>query len=154
MPATLKRHAIAACLCALADAAVCAEGGLAYEGEMQAPRALRAMLEAHLDLYRWRGNERLDEIQLRRLVRVAPEQIRAFLEIEGFYAPKVETGLESAVLTLGKHLSSRAYLSYEHGLSGTDSLVKINYTLSKRLSVRAQAGSTTAVDLFYTLSFK
>ncbi len=63
-------------------------------------------------------------------------------------------GLETAVLTLGKRLSSRAYLSFERGLAGADNLVKINYTLSKRVSVQAQAGSAAALDLFYTLSFK
>lgn len=63
------------------------------------------------------------------------------------------SGLESTVLALGKRLSSRAYLSYEQGLTGADTLVKINYTLTKRLSVRAQAGTTPAVDLFYTFSF-
>jgi translocation and assembly module TamB len=62
-------------------------------------------------------------------------------------------GLENTVLALGKRLSSRAYLSYEQGITGAGSLVKINYTLSKRLSVRAQAGTTPAVDLFYTFSF-
>lgn len=61
--------------------------------------------------------------------------------------------LESTVLTLGKRLSSRAYLSYEHGLTGADTLVKINHNLNKRLSVRAQAGTVPAVDLFYTFSF-
>jgi len=63
------------------------------------------------------------------------------------------SGLEGTVLALGKRLSSRAYLSYEQGLAGAVSLVKINYTLSKRLSVRAQAGTIPAVDLFYTFSF-
>ncbi len=63
------------------------------------------------------------------------------------------SGLEGTVLALGKRLSSRAYLSYEQGLAGAVSLVKINYTLSKHLSVRAQAGTTPAVDLFYTFSF-
>ncbi|MFA5083185.1 MAG: translocation/assembly module TamB domain-containing protein, partial [Hydrogenophilaceae bacterium] len=61
--------------------------------------------------------------------------------------------LESSVLTLGKRLSSRAYLSYEQGLLGTEALVKINYTLSRRLSLRTQAGTDPAVDLFYTFSF-
>lgn len=61
--------------------------------------------------------------------------------------------LETAVLTLGKRLSSRAYLSYEQGLAGTETLVKINYTLTRRVSLRAQAGTTPAVDLFYTFSF-
>lgn len=61
--------------------------------------------------------------------------------------------LESTILTLGKRLSSRAYLSYEQGLTGSEALVKINYTLTKRLSLRAQAGTTPALDLFYTFSF-
>ena len=61
--------------------------------------------------------------------------------------------LENTVLTLGKRLSSRAYLSYEQGLSANDTLVKINYTLTRRLSLQAQAGTTPAVDLFYTFSF-
>ena len=71
------------------------------------------------------------------------------------YVPGLGTaGLETAVLTLGMRLSSRAYLSFERGLSGADNLVKINYTLTKRVSVQAQAGSAAALDLLYTLSFK
>ncbi len=61
--------------------------------------------------------------------------------------------LESTVLTLGKRLSSRAYLSYEQGLAGSEALVKINYTLTRRVSLRAQAGTNSALDLFYTFSF-
>jgi translocation and assembly module TamB len=61
--------------------------------------------------------------------------------------------LENAVLTLGKRLSSKAYLTYEQGLVGSESVIKINYSLTRRLSVRAQAGTTPAVDLFYTFSF-
>ena len=61
--------------------------------------------------------------------------------------------LEGTVLSLGKRLSSRAYLNYERGLTNASSLVKINYTLSKRFSVQAQAGSTPAMDLFYTFKF-
>lgn len=62
--------------------------------------------------------------------------------------------LEGTMLALGKRLSSRAYLSYEHGLTGASSLVKINYTLTKRISVQAQAGTTPAMDLFYTFRFE
>ncbi len=61
--------------------------------------------------------------------------------------------LESSVLTLGKRLSARAYLSYEQSLTGSETLVKINYQLSRRLALRTQAGTTPAVDLFYTFSF-
>jgi translocation and assembly module TamB len=62
-------------------------------------------------------------------------------------------GLESSVLTVGKRLSSRAYLSYEQGLAGMSNAAKISYTLSKRLSVKAKAGTENAVDLFYDFTF-
>jgi translocation and assembly module TamB len=61
--------------------------------------------------------------------------------------------LEGTMLALGKRLSTRAYLSYEHGLTGANNLVKINYTLTKRISVQAQAGTTPAMDIFYTFRF-
>jgi len=61
--------------------------------------------------------------------------------------------LESTVVALGKRLSSRAFLSFEQGLTGADSLVKVTYTLTRRLSVQAQTGTDNALDLFYTFSF-
>lgn len=61
--------------------------------------------------------------------------------------------LAGTVLTLGKRLSSRVYLSYEQSLSGASNLVKIKFDLTKRLSLRTQTGSDSAVDLFYTFSF-
>lgn len=62
-------------------------------------------------------------------------------------------GLENTVLSVGKRLSSRAYVSYEQGLTATSTLVKINYILNRNLSLRVQAGQSPAVDLFYTFSF-
>jgi len=44
-------------------------------------------LKDNLDLYRWRGNERMNEGQLQRLVSLAPAQIRELLITEGFYSP-------------------------------------------------------------------
>lgn len=66
----------------------------AYEIKLDVAPAQRKLLEDNLDLYRWRGSERMDEVQLRRLVRLAPQQIRDFLSTEGFYAPKVDAKLE------------------------------------------------------------
>lgn len=63
-------------------------------------------------------------------------------------------GLESAIVTLGKRLSSRVYVTYEAGLSGTTDLFTARYTLSPRWSLQTQyGGEATAVDLFYTFSF-
>ena len=63
-------------------------------------------------------------------------------------------GLETTVLSLGKRLSSQVYLTFEQGLAAATHLVKINYTLTPRLSVRAQTGNESALDAFYTFSFK
>lgn len=63
------------------------------------------------------------------------------------------SGLESTMLSLGKRLSSKVYVTYEQGLLGAAGLVKINYILSKHFLIRAQTGSDNAVDLFYTFSF-
>jgi translocation and assembly module TamA len=67
-----------------------------YAIEMQVPLAQRSMMESHLDLYRWRDNERMDENQLRRLVRLAPAQIAEFLATLGYYDPQISVSLESS----------------------------------------------------------
>ena len=65
-----------------------------YDIELQVPQAQRKLLEGHLDLYRWRGSERMNEDQLQRLAGVAPEQIRKFLATEGFYSPAIKVDME------------------------------------------------------------
>ena len=62
--------------------------------------------------------------------------------------------LESSIIVLGKRLSKDLYLTYEQGLAGTTSLVKITYELSRRVSLRLQTGSQSAVDIFYTFRFR
>ncbi|MGI9047171.1 MAG: translocation/assembly module TamB domain-containing protein [Burkholderiales bacterium] len=68
-------------------------------------------------------------------------------------AIKSGAGLEQSVLSLGKRLSSRVYVNYEQSLSGAANLVKVNYALTPRWSVRGTAGTDSAVDLFYSFSF-
>lgn len=63
---------------------------VAYEINLQIASDQRALLENNLDLYRWRGSDRTSEIQLRRLVLLAPEQIRSLLATEGFFSPRIE----------------------------------------------------------------
>ena len=56
----------------------------------------------------------------------------------------------SAALTLGKRLSSDLYLGYEQSLTGAMSTVSILYDLSRRLTLRARAGTENAIDLIFT----
>lgn len=66
-----------------------------------------------------------------------------------------ETGdaLENQVFTVGKRLSSRAYLSYEQGLSDVGGLTKFSYTLTPRITLVTRTGTEDAIDLFYSFRF-
>lgn len=55
-----------------------------------------------------------------------------------------------ASVTLGKRLSKDFYVAYETGLAGTMGVFSIFYDLSQRLSLRAQTGLQSAVDLIWT----
>ena len=57
-----------------------------------------------------------------------------------------------ASVTLGKRLSDRLYAAYEHSLAGTGGTLMIFYELSRRWTLRGQAGANQAIDLIYRLS--
>lgn len=79
-------------------------------------------------------------------------QVARALGVEEF-SLRGGSDLAGTVVALGKRLSSRVFVTYEQAVSGATSLVRIQYTLSKRWSVRAQTGTSSAIDVFYTLSF-
>ncbi|MEG1329630.1 MAG: translocation/assembly module TamB domain-containing protein, partial [Janthinobacterium sp.] len=62
-------------------------------------------------------------------------------------------GLESTVVTVGKRLSSRAYLTFEQGTSTATSLVKLRYKLNRRITLQFQTGTNNALDVLYTWAF-
>ena len=61
--------------------------------------------------------------------------------------------LQSASVTLGKRLSDKLYAAYEHSLAGASGTLMIFYELSRRWTLRGQAGENSAVDLIFRLSF-
>ncbi len=63
------------------------------------------------------------------------------------------SGLTTQIVTVGKRLSSRAHLSYEQSLDGAANIVKLTYSLSRRLSLIGRAGADNAIDLRYLFSF-
>jgi translocation and assembly module TamB len=56
-------------------------------------------------------------------------------------------------VTLGKRLSRDFYVAYESGMAGTMGTLYIFYDLSRRLTLRAQSGQQSAVDLIFTLRY-
>lgn len=63
--------------------------------------------------------------------------------------------LANQIGSVGKRLSSRAYLSYEHGLTTTTdtSVAKLSYSLTPKIKIVTQAGTDSAIDIFYTIQF-
>jgi len=64
-----------------------------------------------------------------------------------------ETGLQQRIVTLGKQISSRLYVGFERGLETASNVLHLRYTLSSKLSLEAEAGTRSALSLFYNLSF-
>lgn len=62
-------------------------------------------------------------------------------------------GLETTVVTVGKRISSRAYLSFEQGATTASSLVKLRYKLNPRITLQFQTGTNTALDVLYSWAF-
>jgi translocation and assembly module TamB len=63
------------------------------------------------------------------------------------------TGLETTVVTVGKRLSRRAYVSFEQGVGTASSLVKLRYKLNERISLQFQTGANSAFDVLYSWTF-
>jgi translocation and assembly module TamB len=61
--------------------------------------------------------------------------------------------VSGGAITLGKRFSSNFYAAYESSLSGALGTLLVFYELSQRLTLRAQAGSQTAIDLIYTVPY-
>lgn len=54
------------------------------------------------------------------------------------------------VVTLGKQISQRLYLGYEHGVNSAAGNWQVIYRAARRFTLRAQAGADTAVDVIWT----
>lgn len=60
----------------------------------------------------------------------------------------------SASLVFGKRLSSKLYLSYVKSISGLLDVARLTFNITPLWSIRAAAGTESAVDVLYTFSFK
>ena len=71
----------------------------------------------------------------------------------GFRGPGNGGDLRESAVTLGKRLSSDFYVTYERSIGGTFGTLFIFYDLTKRLTLRGQAGQKSGIDLIYTLKY-
>ena len=81
---------------------------------------------------------------------------RTGLQSSPFSSPYALAGstLGGQIGTIGKRISSRAYLSYERGITtAAAGITKLTYSVTPSITVVTQAGEDSAVDLFYTFRF-
>jgi len=71
----------------------------------------------------------------------------------GFKGPGSGGELKESAVTLGKRLSKDFYVTYERSLAGTLGTLYIFYDLTRRLTLRGQAGQASGMDLIYTVQF-
>jgi translocation and assembly module TamB len=82
-----------------------------------------------------------------------PSKVAGALGLDEIGVSGAAKGLESTVVTVGKRLSSRAYLSFEQGASTASSLVRLRYKINPRVSLQLQTGTNTALDVLYSWTF-
>jgi len=66
--------------------------GFSWRIELDAPDDVRALLETHLDIYRYRGRGEVDALVLERLIERTAPDARRLLATEGYFSPRVEAG--------------------------------------------------------------
>ncbi len=68
----------------------------------------------------------------------------------------IQTGggnVSRSLVTIGKYLSSKLYVSYGRALFTGENLFKLRYKFGKRLELESHSGETSGVDLYYTIQF-
>ncbi len=87
---------------------------LNYQVKLDAPANIKPLLTQYLDIFRWRTNPALDEVQLRRIYRLTPDNISTILATAGYFSAKTTASLQQqddgmfiAHLTVDPGLPSR-----------------------------------------------
>ncbi len=62
--------------------------------------------------------------------------------------------LSRQIVTIGKRLSARAFLSYEQGVTAAAGVTKLTYSLTPEVQLVTQAGQDNAIDVFYRFRFE
>ena len=67
---------------------------------------------------------------------------------------EVDDRLANQVVVLGKRISDRLTLGYEQGLSFASGALRLEYALTRTVTLRAEAGTVSAICLYFRRSFE
>ena len=68
-------------------------------------------------------------------------------------APTGAPGAENQVIAVGKRLSDRLSLVYEQGLTIATNALRLEYELTRSLTLRAEAGTVGALGIYFRRTF-
>lgn len=71
----------------------------------------------------------------------------------GSSASSVDT-VGGQVVVLGKRITQSVYVSFEQSLTGSESIVRLTYALSRHISMILRAGTENALDFSYHVNFR
>ncbi|MDB5796352.1 MAG: hypothetical protein JWP36_254 [Paucimonas sp.] len=80
-------------------------------------------------------------------------QLAAAFGVDTINLSRSQDTLQQRIVTVGKQVSSRLYVSVVQGLETASSGLRLRYTLTPRLTVEAEAGTRSVFSLFYNLAF-
>jgi translocation and assembly module TamB len=67
---------------------------------------------------------------------------------------QTQGAVKDTIVSLGKQISNRWYVGYEHGLNTATGTWQLIYRVAQRITVRAQAGGDNSIDVNWTLRWK
>ena len=80
-------------------------------------------------------------------------QIAGAFGLDDISIGKGGTDLQERIVTLGKRISSKLYVSFEQGLDSASSVLLIRYSLTKKITLEVEAGTSSALSLVYNFAF-
>jgi translocation and assembly module TamB len=80
-------------------------------------------------------------------------QIAGSLGLDRLTLSRRPDNVQQRIITLGKRISSRLYVSYQQGLQAAGAAVLLRYTLSNKITIEAETGTRSVFSLLYNFSF-
>lgn len=80
-------------------------------------------------------------------------QVASAIGLDELSFGTTQDGLQQRIVRLGRQVSRRLYVGYEHGIDTASSVLHLRYTLSRRLTLEAEAGARSALSLFFNFVF-
>ena len=83
----------------------------------------------------------------------AQSQLASHFGLDSFGVSRTNDNLQQRVVTLGRQVSDRLFVSVAQNLETSNPALRIRYMLSPRLTAEVEAGVSSFLSLFYNLAF-